>query len=67
MAGFEFNIESAKRSIFIALSGVSGPVNINIYNQQGQRVLGRQVAASTTISIAHLSKGMYTVQLMALK
>ncbi len=56
----------AKDQLIISLAGVRGAANINIYNQQGQKVLTRKVeAAATTMSIAHLPAGIYMVQLLA--
>lgn len=56
----------AHDQLIISPSGVSGIFNMNIFNQHGQKVLSRQLAAGTSsISIAHLPKGIYTVQLIA--
>ena len=55
-----------KDQLILSPSGVTGVVDINIYNQQGQQVFGRHIAAaSATISLAHLPKGIYTVQLIS--
>ena len=65
-AEFTMYPNPAKDQLVIAASGVTGNVTVTIYNQQGQRVMNRQIAASTTtLSVAHLPAGMYMVQFMA--
>lgn len=65
---FEFVMypNPVKDVLIIAPSGTTGPVNITIYTQQGQKVLAKQIGPVTTsISVGHLPKGVYVVQLIS--
>lgn len=53
-----------KDQLVVSPSGIAGKIDITIINQQGQRVLSKQIpAAAATLSLEHLSKGIYLVQL----
>ncbi len=55
-----------KDQLVISPSGFTGMVKVNIFNQQGQIVLSRQMAAATTtIPVEQLARGVYTVQVIA--
>lgn len=55
-----------KDVLIIAPTGMAFPVQINIYNQKGQKVIAKQISRSATIlPVGHLSKGMYIVQVIS--
>jgi hypothetical protein len=55
-----------KNQLVISPANINGKININIYNQQGQKVVSKQITnAATAISVAHLPKGIYMVQMIA--
>ncbi len=55
-----------KDQLVIANAGITGKVDINIFNQQGQKVMSRQINGGTTaISVSQLPAGIYMVQLIA--
>ena len=56
----------AKDQLVISPTGISGKININIFNQQGQKIISKQVTnATTAINITNLPKGIYMVQMIA--
>ena len=56
----------ANEQLIISQSVSSGKMYINIYNHQGQKVYSSTILSqSATISIQHLPRGMYTVQLVS--
>jgi len=56
----------AKDQLVISSSGIAGPVKGVIFNHQGQQVFSKQAMGSTAalLSIGHLPKGLYLVQLV---
>ncbi|MEO6730926.1 MAG: esterase-like activity of phytase family protein [Ferruginibacter sp.] len=62
-AGIVLYPNPAKSQLALSTSGFTGKINISIYNQHGQKVFNKQMtAATTTIPIAQLPAGVYTVQ-----
>ncbi len=65
---FEFVMypNPVKDVLIIAPAGTSSPVEVNIYNQEGQKVMAKQISPATaTISVGHLPKGIYIVKLIS--
>jgi hypothetical protein len=56
----------AKDVVVITNPGTASPLQLNIYNQQGQVVMTRQLSAgSNTVQLKQLAKGVYIVQLIS--
>ena len=56
----------AKDQLVVSPSGATGPVNVVIYNQQGQQVFSKKIApVTTTLSIGHLPRGVYVVHVIS--
>lgn len=52
--------------LVIAPAGTASPVQVSIYNQEGQKVMTRKISpATTTISVSHLPKGVYMIKLVS--
>ena len=55
----------AKDKLTIILPDLITAAKVTIINQQGQKVLVKEITDNTPLSITHLSKGIYIVQLNA--
>jgi len=63
---FEFVMypNPAKDILVIAPTGTIIPLQVDIFNQHGQKVMSKKISAATTsLSVARLPKGMYIVKL----